>query len=489
MDVGHRIIEYVLAERDLSPFLGIGLTRDWLRSTRDLSRARVFARDEDLDAYATILDYHARYGQVPPLEEFRKSHPPEQLRLGRPGRSARELADAAARARAEWVVTDYVAELSELVTENETEEALRLLREASEELAVPLPDLHREMEIREEARRISVRDEARRRAASAGREPVEILPAGGLLARPDPPELIRGVMPATGIGSLVGPTQQYKSFVALDLALRVAGGRPWFGHAPGTPGPKSVLLALGEGQWDAARRLSAASDRHGLDPSGVSYMLRPGELADRSWVREFTDAARPVAPALVIFDSGQDFYGAIDDNVAADVQAVIRGMKEISSALDAMVLVVAHTGHDNRDRQRGSSRWRQAWDAEIGVNEEIIRCAKYKYGPPFDPIGFSVEQHAGSLVIAPDGQASADAALGRAPRADALADAIVTRVDAQPSGIRQALLVEEITRATGRSARTVEREIGRLIAARRLRERHGAGRGGPRVLIPGGDGE
>src|ERR1700733_1639305 len=44
------------------------------------------------------------------------------------------------------------------------------------------------------------------------------------------PELIEGILPAKGVVGLVAFRQAFKSFVALDMALRIAFGRDWFGR-------------------------------------------------------------------------------------------------------------------------------------------------------------------------------------------------------------------------------------------------------------------
>src|ERR687883_1735228 len=69
---------------------------------------------------------------------------------------------------------------------------------------------------------------------------------------------------ATPLALLAGPEGTFKSFVALDLALSVAGGRPWQEH-PVHQGPVVYISAEGSAglrnrleAWEAARQTTAS---------------------------------------------------------------------------------------------------------------------------------------------------------------------------------------------------------------------------------------
>lgn len=259
-----------------------------------------------------------------------------------------------------------------------------------------------EVEIFELAQKYRNDEEARLLAKRTGREPIQIHTALNIRDMERPKELLRGVFPQRGIGSITGPTMQYKSFVALDLALRIVNNKPWFGHQHSLPHKKkTALLCLGEGQFDAQVRLEAALEAHQFSDEGLYYVLRPGDLSDRAWVSELIELAEDINPDVIIFDSGTDFYGPINEDSSSDAQRVIDSMKALSERFNAMVLVVAHTGHGDTDRQRGSSRWRQAWDAEILVKDHAITCMKYKYGEKFDTVNFEMRPAADSIAVFP----------------------------------------------------------------------------------------
>lgn len=110
-----------------------------------------------------------------------------------------------------------------------------------------------------EARREHLRREVRRRLDADGRQPVVLVPAAEVWAEPDPPWLVGGWIPETGVGALFGPSGTWKSFVALHLLTCVVFGLGFFGQPVNRPG--FCIYLLGEGQAGAGRRLrSAVSD-------------------------------------------------------------------------------------------------------------------------------------------------------------------------------------------------------------------------------------
>src|SRR5690349_18864543 len=73
-------------------------------------------------------------------------------------------------------------------------------------------------------------------------------------ARPSPPMLVDGLMNVGDVALLVGPPGAGKTFVAVELAYRVAGGEPCFGRATQS-GP--VVYVLAEGGHGFKKRIRA----------------------------------------------------------------------------------------------------------------------------------------------------------------------------------------------------------------------------------------
>jgi RecA-family ATPase len=65
-------------------------------------------------------------------------------------------------------------------------------------------------------------------AAKAQRHPT-LLSVHDVLSKPEPKWTVEGWLVAGTLAVLYAPSSRYKSFIALDIALSVALGRPWQG--------------------------------------------------------------------------------------------------------------------------------------------------------------------------------------------------------------------------------------------------------------------
>lgn len=252
----------------------------------------------------------------------------------------------------------------------------------------------------------------RRQLDAEDRQRMVLLSAAEMRARPAPEWMIEGMLPATGIGTLFGQSGVYKSFVALHLMLCLGAGVPFLGRPVNCVPGRSVYV-MGEGQYDAGQRLDAALAAHPRFASAadcVSYVEQAFPLSDGVAVAELTGLAKNLGDVrLVVFDSLADFYGADDsESNSTDMQRIVRGMRQLSEALGCVVIANAHSGHDQadedgsarpRDRMRGSSRFRQAWDFEWMADGQRIRCTKNRYGEMFAPVPYAVERSGASLAV------------------------------------------------------------------------------------------
>lgn len=81
--------------------------------------------------------------------------------------------------------------------------------------------------------------------------------------RPITPNLVKGVLPAAGIGQVFGCSHVGKSFVLIDLACHVALGWDWHGYrVKKTP----VLYIAAEGIAGLKLRFRAWFQDHGIAP-------------------------------------------------------------------------------------------------------------------------------------------------------------------------------------------------------------------------------
>lgn len=112
---------------------------------------------------------------------------------------------------------------------------------------------------------------------------------------------------------------------------------------------------------------------------------------------------------FVWFDSQADFYGDEEESSATGMQKVLAQMRRISAELGCTVITSGHTGHGPRDgdgdelpmeRQRGSSRFRQAWDFEIQATGTALVVKKEREAARLPPVPYRMVPRLDSLAVA-----------------------------------------------------------------------------------------
>jgi len=190
-----------------------------------------------------------------------------------------------------------------------------------------------------------------------------LIPLADYIAKPRAnPYLIKGVLPALGLGQLFGDANVGKSFLAIDIGCHIALGLPWRGIKTRQTG---VLYIAAEGLG-------------GLQARFFAWCQQMGEIPDQFWIREYpvgltsAEAAQAVADdiaqlpvwiGLIILDTFAGNFGPGSENDAADMAAALIGMKLLGQG--RMVLNIHHTGHADKTRGRGHSSLYAAIDVEF----------------------------------------------------------------------------------------------------------------------------
>jgi hypothetical protein len=241
------------------------------------------------------------------------------------------------------------------------------------------------------------------KAIAERQKPYKLLKIADVLAMEDPEHLIESMVPKNGMTVLYGPSGTFKSFVALDWALSVAAGIPWFGRqvqqAP-------VVYVAGEGVAGMKLRIQAWQLSHGgADPTEHFHLLPNAvNLLDTDEMVRVAGALAGVNMelgqpcGLLIVDTMARALVGGDENSARDVGLFIANLDEIVRPLAS--LVVHHSGKDG-GVERGSSALRGAADSMIKTERSekdkrnlTLKCAKSKDAEEFPD---------GPLVIVPTG--------------------------------------------------------------------------------------
>ena len=212
-----------------------------------------------------------------------------------------------------------------------------------------------------------------------------------ILATPAPEMLIADILPAGGITVLYSAPGVGKSFLALDMALRIALGWSWFGRSIKQGG---VLYVAAEGAGGLGVRLRAwyaenTDARQPADFRFITHPIYPSHPDTGPSLLEALAAADMPNPALIVLDTLARCNDG-DENSTTDMGKLVQAIDSIRSTTGAAVLLVHHRGHVE-GRARGSSALLGAADAVIGLEKDketgiiTMRSDKMKDAPDFDP--------------------------------------------------------------------------------------------------------
>ena len=183
--------------------------------------------------------------------------------------------------------------------------------------------------------------------------------------------LVKGYFEADTVAQIFGPPGSFKSFIALGVAVSVASGLHWHGHAVSRQGP--VVYICGEGHNGLARRLMALCQVRGIGPDTLPLVFSSAAVglsdADNAERLKVTIDALAQPPVLIVVDTLARNFGAADENSTIDMNAFIANLDALRR--EATVLVVHHSGHTNQERERGSSALRGAIDANYDVDDNL----------------------------------------------------------------------------------------------------------------------
>lgn len=216
-----------------------------------------------------------------------------------------------------------------------------------------------------------------------------------VLSNPTKPRwLLRDELEWGVIAVVAGPRGTYKSFLAINWAMRVAVA----GHA--------VYVVSAEG-GDFDRRARAwllyFAPEIRFEDLPLYVVERRLDLSGKEGIDTLREdcAKLRIKPKLFICDTLSKLSGALDENENTAVKAFIgrldNGLKRAETAFDATVLVVAHTGHSDAGRPRGASALGADTDAEYivsrseGTQTVTVTRERFKASPELPPLTYKAE--------------------------------------------------------------------------------------------------
>lgn len=200
---------------------------------------------------------------------------------------------------------------------------------------------------------------------------------------------------------VVGEPAAGKSLLLLDWACCIAKGIDWQGH-PVQQG--AVIYLAGEGHFGLRRRLKAWSIHYGIDLSDCPFAIseQGARLAEADGT-SLLDVMLAIddfavlhgAPVLIVVDTLHRNMGAADENSAKDLAVYLQNLDQLRMRYRCAIATVHHTGHNDKQRGRGSSAIRGGVDIEYLVTAQgegisQLSCAKMKDAPKPAPTAFEL---------------------------------------------------------------------------------------------------
>lgn len=212
--------------------------------------------------------------------------------------------------------------------------------------------------------------------------------------------VIKHLLGAGVCAVLFGESGAGKSHLAVDMAIAVALGRPFFGHKTQQG---AVLYLAGEGADGLTNRIMAARKFGSLADSTPLALVRKSVVLD---LDEHIDPLRVVETAkalakkvgepvrLIVVDTlARSLAG--DENSSEDMGRFVKACEMIRESTGATVLIVHHSGKDAARGARGHSSLRAAIDTELLVegrkNPRRLSVTKQRDLPIVPAMQFDLE--------------------------------------------------------------------------------------------------
>ncbi len=259
-------------------------------------------------------------------------------------------------------------------------------------------------------------DDFKGRQPQADRQPLRFNPVWfDEVERTDAAWIIKGVLPHAGLGAIYGPPGSGKSFIALLLSLAIASGVDALGLRTKQAG---VLYLAAEDPDGIRTRITAWRQEHSADPLPFLFVPAPAgfSAADAGHMVELIAAAqeragefaeRGARVGLIVADTFSRALPGLDENNAQAMSDAIAKLADLGRELNALVLIIHHTGKDAARGLRGHSSLLAALDVSLEVQRDgdkrTLRLVKSKNAE--DGLAWPFELKSVQLGLDEDGDA------------------------------------------------------------------------------------
>ncbi|MFC8248374.1 AAA family ATPase [Streptomyces chartreusis] len=198
-----------------------------------------------------------------------------------------------------------------------------------------------------------------------------------MLSRPRPQWLIDGVLCMDSIAWLAGPSNTFKTFLALDIAARAALGMTY--HCDDRPMAmvrSLVIVAEGAGAYGDRIRGWEQKNQRKIPRDQVTFYPRAVQLSDLvvempallAHIKRQKDQG--TGYGLIIFDTQAMCTVGVSENDNTEMGVVMNALHQLREATGACILLVHHFGADNARGMRGATAIYAAATTVIAVQRK-----------------------------------------------------------------------------------------------------------------------
>lgn len=206
-------------------------------------------------------------------------------------------------------------------------------------------------------------------------ETFELLSMDELEALPPPTWLIHELIADHGLSIIYGAPGGGKTFVALDMALRIAHGMDWHGKATIAAG---VIYIAGEGARGIGKRIKGWRREHALEGVEAPFLALPSPVQmldadDRRKLLRTVEIAiqrMSVRVGLVIIDTVSRSLAGQDENGQEAMTLFVNACNAVQTFTGGAVLGIHHSGKDATRGMRGSTVLLGGCDASIRLTRD-----------------------------------------------------------------------------------------------------------------------
>lgn len=221
---------------------------------------------------------------------------------------------------------------------------------------------------------------------------------GDLLRIEFPPEawIVDQLVPAKSVTILSGSPGSFKTWLYIEMAIKVAKGRPAFGNFETL---QTNVLVIDE--ESGRERLQKRFKQMGADDTtAVHFLSRVGYKMSQLYVDGIIEKADALGVGLVIFDSFTRFMGQkADENASGDMAELMDYYRQLADA-GLSVLILHHNrkegagGFNPAQALRGSSDILASADCHIAVSRvgqsEKVKLIQTKNRDVWEPMPFEL---------------------------------------------------------------------------------------------------